>query len=181
VALKTGQALLFAPAGLGLRIDNTLKALVSGESGTGPFAAQLGQGYLLVQSRLRITRDGGHTLLAVADAAHTRVRRATPPADVKKTPTPQSAPAALPSPAASPAQRPARLVPRVPPRFAPLVRFLAGYGRDWVLWSVLGSANKNKNIVPAGSMRKFLQEAAELGLVELSGWAGGDRVRLTEE
>ena len=33
--------------------------------------APLGQGYLLVQSRLRVTRDGGHSILAVDDPKNT--------------------------------------------------------------------------------------------------------------
>ncbi|KZV75963.1 hypothetical protein PENSPDRAFT_680683 [Peniophora sp. CONT] len=60
VALRTGEGILFAASGLGLKED---------EFGAGE-VTPLGRGYVLVKSRLRITRDGGHSLLAVqADEA----------------------------------------------------------------------------------------------------------------
>ena len=82
VALRTGQAIMFAPNGLGVResVDNTT-CLSDGDSGHGSFdeagaVSPIGQGYLLVQSRLRVTRDGGHSILAVSDPeSTTRVGR----------------------------------------------------------------------------------------------------------
>ncbi|EIN04825.1 hypothetical protein PUNSTDRAFT_138025 [Punctularia strigosozonata HHB-11173 SS5] len=74
-SLKTGEALLFAPSGLSVRemqngsIDGPDKAI-------GPLKqiAPLGPGYLHVRSRLRITRDGGHSMLAVRDSVlNTRI------------------------------------------------------------------------------------------------------------
>jgi hypothetical protein len=64
VSLGTGQAILFSPNGLAIRSndddDEALHNLVT----------PIGQGYLVVRSRLRITRDGGHSLLAVQDPLH---------------------------------------------------------------------------------------------------------------
>lgn len=54
VALRTGQAIMFAPAGL--------VRLSAGN------AVSLGSGYMVVKSRLRITKDGGHSLLSVSVA-----------------------------------------------------------------------------------------------------------------
>jgi hypothetical protein len=51
--------MLFAPAGLAVKTGNVVEQ---------PTVAPIGQGYLLVRSRLRITCDGGQSLLAV-DAA----------------------------------------------------------------------------------------------------------------
>lgn len=46
------------------------------DSGAGrQIPAAIGQGYLHVQSRLRVTRDGGHSILAVPDAGATRLGR----------------------------------------------------------------------------------------------------------
>lgn len=39
----------------------------------------LGQEYLVVHSRQRITRDGGHSFLAVQDEGHTRLGRVAAP------------------------------------------------------------------------------------------------------
>jgi hypothetical protein len=192
VALKTGQALLFAPAGLGLHSGDDLEDLLSGTD-VGQRAAPLGQGYLIVQSRLRITRDGGHSLLAVADsAAHTRVRRAPAlePAVAEAIVPAFSALWSPVSPTASSLSTTAPFskkgnsspkVPQVPAKFMPLVRFLAKQhreGRQWVLWSIIGQANTSKSIIPVYPMRTFLDEAAQQGVVELSGWAGSDSVRL---
>lgn len=75
VSLETGQGLLFAPGGVGLREFR--------KNGENDMIAPLGAGYLIVQSRLRITRDGGHSLLAVADAEFsTRQSPSTAPLDV---------------------------------------------------------------------------------------------------
>jgi hypothetical protein len=53
---------MFAPAGLGVRAH-------TGRNRTG-VVAPLGSGYLVVRSRERITRDGGHSLLAIQDSTH---------------------------------------------------------------------------------------------------------------
>ncbi|KAI0314555.1 hypothetical protein OF83DRAFT_1136202 [Amylostereum chailletii] len=79
--LRTGEAVLFSPNGLGLQQDGNVafqagdsvdvkkkgKTVARVQGGVAPF----GQGYLLVKSRLRVTRDGGHSLLAVRDSAIT--------------------------------------------------------------------------------------------------------------
>lgn len=56
---------MFSPSGIGLRPANFDETSVETRVGT------LGQGYLHVRSRLRITRDGGHSRLAVRDASNT--------------------------------------------------------------------------------------------------------------
>ncbi|GJE88163.1 hypothetical protein PsYK624_042460 [Phanerochaete sordida] len=80
VALRTGQAIMFAPNGVGLRASARAEQSDS-DSGVGTSddagaVAPLAQGYLHVQSRLRVTRDGGHSILAVSDPeGTTRVGR----------------------------------------------------------------------------------------------------------
>jgi hypothetical protein len=68
---------LFCPNGLAVKSTST--SGTGGESNDTQNAAKatpLGQGYLIVRSRLRVTRDGGHSLLAVQDANHmTRLHR----------------------------------------------------------------------------------------------------------
>lgn len=71
VGLQTGQAIIFAPSGLGVKTVNTFPGawdnVLSGdfhEKGNG-VVTPFGQGYLLVRSRQRITLDGGHSFLAV--------------------------------------------------------------------------------------------------------------------
>jgi hypothetical protein len=69
VSLQTGEAMMFAPAGLAVKED-------SGD------VAPIGQGYLIVRSRLRITQDGGQSLLAIQEedaAADTSSASATSP------------------------------------------------------------------------------------------------------
>lgn len=66
VALRTGEALLFAPNGVGVRTEGTKSSKTKKK-----VPAILGQGYLHVQSRLRVTRDGGHSILAVPDPTTT--------------------------------------------------------------------------------------------------------------
>lgn len=81
VGLQTGQAIMFAPCGLCAQPKNDIAAQQSSESdssmassGEAGAVVQLGEGYMLVQSRLRVTRDGGHPVLAVRDPARaTRV------------------------------------------------------------------------------------------------------------
>ena len=70
--MPTGQAIIFSPNALSVRSveDNCTSRPDHGSAGNRSIVP-LGQGYLLVRSRLRITRDGGHSLLAVADAEHT--------------------------------------------------------------------------------------------------------------
>ncbi|EKM56167.1 uncharacterized protein PHACADRAFT_184852 [Phanerochaete carnosa HHB-10118-sp] len=75
VSLRTGQAIMFAPNGLGVRED-TAATHSDGDSGVGSdddagIVAPLSQGYLHVQSRLRVTRDGGQSILAVSDPEST--------------------------------------------------------------------------------------------------------------
>ncbi|THG98001.1 hypothetical protein EW026_g4117 [Hermanssonia centrifuga] len=60
VSLKTGEAVLFAPNGLGRRDDEEADTSTSLAS-----VAAIGEGHLIVRSRQRVTRDGGHSLLAV--------------------------------------------------------------------------------------------------------------------
>jgi hypothetical protein len=66
VSLRTGEAMLFAPSGLSVRwtTDDDDSDHCDAPIQTGAIAP-LGPGYLLVKSRLRITRDGGHSMLAV--------------------------------------------------------------------------------------------------------------------
>jgi len=80
--LRTGQAIILAPSGLTVRTATQLPTPEpddgydddSNDSDdaikSGPITP-LGQGYLVVHSRLRITRDGGHSLLAVRDSSKT--------------------------------------------------------------------------------------------------------------
>jgi hypothetical protein len=66
MSLGTGEAILFAPSGLAARVQeaddqaNTISRLVP---------TRIGQGYLIVRSRLRVSQDGGHTVLAVHNLA----------------------------------------------------------------------------------------------------------------
>jgi hypothetical protein len=90
--------MLFAPSGLSVR-----SASNSGLSR--PDVAALGQGYLLVRSRPRITRDGGQSLMAVAAGAFTAAQvevtavSTAPPVPVSQaTPTLSSALAPAPGP-----------------------------------------------------------------------------------
>ena len=76
VSLRTGQAILFAPNGLGVRGGVEHPVQSDSDSGVGASddvgtVAPIGQGYLHVQSRLRVTRDGGHSILAVNNPAST--------------------------------------------------------------------------------------------------------------
>ena len=85
VSLRTGEAIMFAPNGLVVR-GSPPPASASGQTETGvgpnrdassgrsppvPEVMPLGQGYLLVRSRLRVSRDGGHSILAVNDPSVT--------------------------------------------------------------------------------------------------------------
>lgn len=63
---------MFAPNGLGVRIPTRVAAGLSDgeeadESTLTREVAPIGQGYFQIQSRLRVTRDGGHSILAVPD------------------------------------------------------------------------------------------------------------------
>jgi hypothetical protein len=64
MSLGTGEAILFSPNGLAARIQ---KADYQTSSRLVP--TRIGQGYLIVRSRLRVTRDGGHSILAVHNPA----------------------------------------------------------------------------------------------------------------
>lgn len=70
VGLQTGQAIVFAPSGLGVKNVTTFPGAWESYSAASLQArgvvTPFGQGYLLVRSRQRITLDGGHSLLAVA-------------------------------------------------------------------------------------------------------------------
>lgn len=82
---------MFAPNGLGVRQSNP--AMVGtppsdddsgvGDSDDAGEVGVIGQGYLHVQSRLRVTRDGGHSILAVQDPAHTTRLARVPRRDEK--------------------------------------------------------------------------------------------------
>ena len=61
---------MFAPNGFGVREGLTRTSGVDA-SGYAGAIAPFGQGYLHVQSRLRVTRDGGHSILAVGGPAGT--------------------------------------------------------------------------------------------------------------
>lgn len=68
---------MFAPSGLGVKSDSSS----TGRKVVAPF----GQGYLVVQSRQRITRDGGHSFLAARDEdTHTRFGRVAAPRVVQQ-------------------------------------------------------------------------------------------------
>ncbi|VDC07734.1 unnamed protein product [Peniophora sp. CBMAI 1063] len=98
VALRTGEGILFAAAGLGLKED---------DSGGGK-VEPLGRGYVVVKSRLRITRDGGHSLLAVqADEAPVPAMNASVPSAGMQTP-PQQRANALPAGMRTPPESPPR-------------------------------------------------------------------------
>lgn len=105
VTLPTGQAIVFAPNGLGLRnvIDppapagrrfgnkpqkrqTTQKKATSKPGVVAPF----GQGYIHVQSRLRVTSDGGRSILAMQDATTEMLPRRV--LSRPSTPTPSSVP-----------------------------------------------------------------------------------------
>jgi hypothetical protein len=67
---------MFAASGIGLRDADSNASTWDNDSGLGSSeaaasVAPFGQGYLLVQSRLRVTRDGGHSILAVRDPKST--------------------------------------------------------------------------------------------------------------
>ncbi|KAI0650170.1 hypothetical protein C8Q79DRAFT_1006463 [Trametes meyenii] len=66
VKLKTGQALVLCPSGLGLfpttRKSNT-GALLQGK----PKVAHLGRRYLIIKTRQRVTHDGGESRLVLGD------------------------------------------------------------------------------------------------------------------
>ncbi|EKM51770.1 uncharacterized protein PHACADRAFT_150450 [Phanerochaete carnosa HHB-10118-sp] len=89
VSLEAGEALLFAPRGLGARNVGSPSELDAAhkpgarDQVLGATVAHIGQGYLHVKSRQRITRDGGHAILAVPDEEATRLGRVSvraPPA-----------------------------------------------------------------------------------------------------
>jgi hypothetical protein len=106
--------MLFAPSGLSVR-----SASNSGFDRSN--VAALGQGYLLVRSRPRITRDGGQSLMAVPHVASITAPEMLPVVDVEivvassvppvsveqEAPAPTSAPAAVSSPEVGPATAPA--------------------------------------------------------------------------
>jgi hypothetical protein len=72
ISLSAGQGVLFSPGGLALRagLKTDSSALAS------RLVAPLGQGYLVVRSRLRVTHDGGHSILAMqAPYVNPRVAR----------------------------------------------------------------------------------------------------------
>ena len=72
IALPTGQAIIFSPNALSVqRVEDNSTSLSDDSSAGNRSVVPLGQGYFLVRSRLRITRDGGQSLLAVADAGYT--------------------------------------------------------------------------------------------------------------
>jgi hypothetical protein len=78
LSLNTGHAILFSPNGLCVKFS---------DENHEPRVSSLGQGYLTVRSRLRVTRDGGHSLLAVQDAQHsTRLGRVQASATVSSDP-----------------------------------------------------------------------------------------------
>ena len=76
ISLRTGQAIILSPSGLTVRAVTQLSTPEPDDDDdddtvkSGPLAP-FGQGYLLVHSRLRVTRDGGHSLLAVRDSSKT--------------------------------------------------------------------------------------------------------------
>lgn len=69
VGLQTGQAIVFAPSGLGVKnlisIPGAWESYSTASVKVRGVLTPFGQGYLLVRSRQRITLDGGHSLLAV--------------------------------------------------------------------------------------------------------------------
>lgn len=78
VNLQTGQAVVFAPAGLGVRTNGLGNVQPGSQASSNSIITQIGQGYLLARSRQRITLDGGHSLLAVQDPdSVTRIGRGT--------------------------------------------------------------------------------------------------------
>lgn len=72
VGLQTGQAIIFAPSGLGVKTVDTFPGAWDDDNDSATLfqngygaVTPFGQGYLLVRSRQRITLDGGQSLLAV--------------------------------------------------------------------------------------------------------------------
>ncbi|CCM04868.1 uncharacterized protein FIBRA_07061 [Fibroporia radiculosa] len=68
VKLRTGEAIVLAPAGLGL-MRTLLAKQASSASGSSPLETQVlpfGRRYLIVKSRQRVTADGGASILTVA-------------------------------------------------------------------------------------------------------------------
>ncbi|GJE88165.1 hypothetical protein PsYK624_042480 [Phanerochaete sordida] len=75
VSLQTGQAIMFTASGISVRGSHKANGSAKDTSSDGDSSvsgsevAQLGAGYLLVQSRLRATQDGGRSILAVQESA----------------------------------------------------------------------------------------------------------------
>lgn len=134
MSLQTGQALLFAPNALCVRnCSVATSALDQVEieaeqpQHTPTSVGMLGQGYFVVRSRLRLTLDGGHSLLAVATPGMTtRLGRVSgrPTSEVELT---------IPETSPSPATTPSAHVPNANiidmttstnEPFAPLVRYI---------------------------------------------------------
>lgn len=166
---------MFAPSGVST--SNHLGTIVP-----------VGAGYLKVRSRLRITQDGGHSILAVADADFTtRVRPRDAPIPHSTTISPNSStlsPIAAtaiskPSHVSQHAAEPSNKAPissatqgvvAIPPAYVPLLKLLRqtppSGGVDW-RWSSLGSAMPHPRPYTPGKMLSFLKEAQMAGLVSV--------------
>lgn len=107
LSLGTGQGLLFAPGCL------CVKTHERGDSLARP--SPLGRGYLVIRSRLRVTQDGGHSLLAVTNSAHaTRLPR------VRQAVTQDTSRQTLPIIVSSSTSGPSRLAPETHAETAPV-------------------------------------------------------------
>lgn len=65
--MRIGEAILFAPNGVGVSTADADYVWPEPRISNGGQIVPLVSGYLVVKSRLRITRDGGHSILAVKD------------------------------------------------------------------------------------------------------------------
>lgn len=111
MSLKTGEGLIFAPAGVGLRSASSQTLLGSDFQEQG-LLSPFGEGHLLVRSRHRITSDGGKSILATTGSSEVQEPLNPPQLTQNRPhlgspavngtvrvplPTPVSSPAAVPS------------------------------------------------------------------------------------
>jgi hypothetical protein len=172
VSLQTGEALLFAPAGLVAtkkQIDafNSIVAV-----------KPLAQDCLLVRSRLRITQDGGRSFTAIQEAsAHSYSSTAKPRLDSSQKPRANSG-------------KESRKNSRqgIDKKFHGLVVFLReqlSAGKAQVTWNAIGAHRcSNSSLYPSEPkrLRPFLDLAKTAGIIECGQLGLSEKwARLTSE